>query len=180
MKKGGLRITGSGHVLVADTVFQRVENDAFIVQLRAATDGQDLAENLKFLAHPTLTMMGVQVSDANVTNFLDNLQIYDGKIYLIRMNFTLPGALGAVVGHARLWNNQTTFIERWTVTCSCIELASMIRPESDGINEVDGPNYDDPPDETTPSVSHWRREVKCRPEMIPTNARFLKIIITKS
>lgn len=159
-----MKITGAGHVLVADSTFANLDNDAFVVQLQT-----EETDAIKLFAHPTLTFMGVHIFTANITNFLDNLQVTGGKMYLIRMNFQQPGALSSVVGHARLWNNRTTFIERWTVACSCDELARLIQPD-ETLLEDSTANYDDAADEHTPSSSHWKREVKCRAEESATSS----------
>ena len=168
VKRGGLRVTGAGHVLLADSTFNTIEDDGFSVELQL---GQKVDPALRLFAYPTLTLMGVNVQLANITNFLDNLRVTGGKIYLIRMEYHQLGALAAVISHAQLWNNATTFIERWTVGCNCADLAGalLIQQADEALGDSTEPYVDDEhkAERTAPSSSHWNREVKCRVEGSP-------------
>lgn len=128
ISKGGIRISGSGHVLVADSQFHRIDNDSFIIHLR----GMDPESSHKLLAYSTLTLMGLDILSVNVDNFLLNLQIANGQQYLVRLNFRFPGALSSVVDLdnstlSHIWNpNQTIFVKRWTVVCNCLDIGNTL------------------------------------------------------
>jgi hypothetical protein len=164
--KGGIRITGLGHVLIADSQFHQIENDSIIIHLR----GMETESSHKLIAYSTLTLMGIDIFSMDINNFLRNIQITNGKLYLIRLNFRYSGALSSIItmdnntiAHISD-HNQTTAAERWTVICSCREIANRLHvspnnndrkePQEldNGVLPVKQSDYDyDEPTETSPT-----------------------------
>ncbi|XP_057374622.1 uncharacterized protein LOC130695496 [Daphnia carinata] len=126
--KGGIRISGSGHVLVVDSQFHQMDNDSVVINLR----GADPETSHKLLAYSTLTLMGLDIFSVNVDNFLRNLQITNGEQYLMRLNFRFPGALSSVVTLdnntlSHIWNpNRKMFVQNWTVVCNCHDIVNSL------------------------------------------------------
>ena len=142
IRKGGLRLSGTGHVLIADSLFQQVQNDSVIIMLR----GTNLSDSShKIMDYSTLNVMGLEIYSVDVANFLFNLQITNGKLYLFRMSFKFPEALSAIISLdnktvPHIWDqNQTTFVERWTVICSCYEIENSLHasPSNTKANGLD-------------------------------------------
>ncbi|EFX63370.1 hypothetical protein DAPPUDRAFT_106820 [Daphnia pulex] len=160
------RITGLGYVLIADSQFHQIENDSIIIHLR----GMETESSHKLIAYSTLTLMGIDIFSMDINNFLRNIQITNGKLYLIRLNFRYPGALSSIItmdnntiAHISD-HNQTTAAERWTVICSCREIAYSLyvspnnndrkEPQEldNGVLPVKQNDYDyDGPTETSPT-----------------------------
>lgn len=174
--RGGFRVEGTGHFLVADTVLGQLEDDAIVVDLKA----KELDNAHHALSLPTVTFMGVEIAVANVTNFLNNLQAHQGKLYLLRMKFHFPGALSLIVRYGDRWDasKESVFVERWTILCSCGELAeikeasnSQTTTSTKSSGDISQFDYEDFGDvapkgaHTAPTVGwHIRSEINCHVE----------------
>lgn len=171
IRKGGLNITGTGHILIADSRFHQIENDAITVHLK----GNDSEKTHKIMAYSTLTLMGLEVLSVNVTNFLLNLKITNGKVFLIRVAFLFPAALTSMISLdlntiPHILDQNQTFIERLAVTCNCQDIGSnlLVINASSGKNTGKSENlfsttgelkdnendYEDGPPETTLATNY--------------------------
>lgn len=137
IQKGGLSISGTGHVVVADSVFHQIRNDSIVIRLKRSESGNVQ----KLMDFPTLTLMGVEIFSVDVTNFLFNLQVTDGKLYLFRLAFLFPEGLSSIISLdnqtiSGVWdlNHQITFMERWSVICNCHEISASLIP-TDSTNQ---------------------------------------------
>ena len=142
--KGGIQITGLGHVLIADSQFHQIANDSIIIRLR----GMDTESSYKLISYSTLTLMGLEIFSMDIGNFLLNIQITNGKMYLIRLNFRYPGAFSSIttmdnntLSHITD-HNQTIFAERWTVLCSCHEIGNSLHVPSNTNDRKEPEEFD--------------------------------------
>ena len=147
IQKNAIQITGKGHVLFADSTINRAEDDSIIFSLQTnETRGPVLFE----MTYPTLTMMGMTLFDINPANFLQNLQVDDGKLYVMRITFAFPGALQSILDHSNNWINQSTYIERITTTCSCAEIIQLLQHSTTSVHK----NGDTSSTEDYPTTDH--------------------------
>lgn len=179
VRKGGLQISGTGHVLLVDSRFQQLDDDSIIVSLKG-NDSPCL--NLSPINCSTLNFLGLDIFSVNITNLLLNLQISNGKLYLIRMSFLFPGAYSAIASLDKttlphLWNQNQTFIERWSAKCNCQDVSNYfherrlsVQPKIPTIanlhqSETNDYEYDYQRDriEKTTSLSGWHiiQELQC-------------------
>ncbi len=142
----GLQVTGKGHVLFANTQLALVEDDAFLVSLAANETNRGDALMPSMIKYPTLTLMSLTLSSVNVSNFLDNLHVGQGKLYLMRINLAFPGVLQSISDYSTRWSNQSVFIERVTASCDCLELDDYLL----GSGTADG----EPPSADTDLLLH--------------------------
>ena len=119
IERSGLQITGAGHVLIARSNIDYMEKDSLNISLQS---NETRLQDLKSL---TLNLMDVKLANVDVTNFLNNLRVPEGKVYLIRMTFPFAGALQSVINDPYIWNNQSVHVEEVAVVCDCRQLAEF-------------------------------------------------------
>lgn len=121
IQSGGIKLDGIGHVLIADSLFNSLEDDAISVKLKNSR------EIFSVMDYPTLTIMGLEVFNVNITNFMNSFHIENGKSFLIRVSFRLKGMLQSVIHNffGPSNNSESSHVEQMIAECSCDELVRL-------------------------------------------------------
>lgn len=121
IQRKGIQLFGIGHVLIADSIFNSIEDDALSVRLENAK------EIVSVMDYPTLTIMGLEIFDVNVTNFMNSFSVENGKVFLIRVSFRLHGMLQPIMQNffGPPNSNKSSYVEQIITECSCSELVRL-------------------------------------------------------
>lgn len=116
-----IHLVGVGHVLIADSIFHSVEDDAISVGLK------NTREVLSVMDYPTLTIMGLEMFSVDIANFMNSFHIENGKIFLIRVSFLLHGRLQQIIDNVfgPSKSSESFYIEQMMTECSCDELVRL-------------------------------------------------------
>ena len=125
IQSGGIRLIGVGHVVIADSVFHSMEDDALTVNLLA----NSTVKMFNAMNFPTLTIMSLEIFQVNTTNFIGNFQVENGKVFLMGIGFRFAGMLQPVIeNYFRANSSASTYIDRMLIECDCEEMARSNLP----------------------------------------------------
>lgn len=123
VRKRGITLTGGvGHVLFADSIFEKTENGAIFVNLSRddETPNQLYAHSLN---QPTVTLLGLEFHTANISHLFNSLRLKDGKLYLLRLtfrkSFNIEVLRQTLMGIRDNLKNKAIVIENLVITCNC-------------------------------------------------------------